>query len=74
MDAVIYQPIGVINTPFIDEAPRQPIFSNETGTVTIFDEYVQGLKNIEQHSHVVLIFSSSSVKRIYTPHSDAMEQ
>ena len=54
-----FKPIGVIHSPFssAEETPIQPVFSKENrGTVEVFDEYSEGLKDIDGFSHIMLIY------------------
>ena len=53
-----YKAIGVIHSSFTDKSstPIQSIFSKEKGTVEIFREYADGLKDIEGFSHLYLIY------------------
>ncbi len=54
----VMRPIGVIHTPFTTTAgmPIQPIFSQVGGQVEVFPEYEEGLKDVEEFSHVILIY------------------
>ena len=57
---IIHRPIGIIHTPHTDpvETPRQPIHAKGVpGTVELFPEYEEGLRDIETFSHAYLIFS-----------------
>ena len=59
MDDLTLKPIGVIHTPFKEPAgmPIQPAGADGVkGTVEIFPEFSDGLKNIEGFSHIILIF------------------
>ncbi len=59
LDRIIYKPIGVIHSPF-REARGTPIQSAAAkgigGSVEIFPEYGEGLKDIEGFSHIFLIY------------------
>ena len=59
MDKIEYSPIGIIHSPF-KEPKGTPIQSAAAegieGTVEIFSEYVEGLKDLEGFSHIFLIF------------------
>ena len=62
-----YHPIGTIHSPFKDLAgmPIQP--SGESagpGTVEILPEFVQGLKDLEGFSHVILLYHFHRVERV----------
>ena len=59
MNEIKYKPIGVVHSPF--KAPKgtpvQPAGAKGTsGTVEIFPEYVEGLKDIEGFSHIILLY------------------
>ncbi len=59
MEPVTYQPIGIIHTPFkeIEETPIQGVFAPYSkGTVEVFPEYTEGLKDIDGFSHLILIY------------------
>jgi tRNA (adenine37-N6)-methyltransferase len=53
------KPIGIVHTPFRDKAdcPIQPRYSGEAaGTVEVFPEYAEGLKDLDTFSHIYLLF------------------
>jgi tRNA (adenine37-N6)-methyltransferase len=54
----LYKAIGLIHSPFKEKAhtPIQGVFSVEKGTVVLFPEYAEGLKDIEGFSHLYLIY------------------
>jgi tRNA (adenine37-N6)-methyltransferase len=59
MKDVVYSPIGVIHSPF--KAPQDvPIQSaaakGVVGYVKVFPEYVEGLKDVEGFSHLILVY------------------
>jgi tRNA-Thr(GGU) m(6)t(6)A37 methyltransferase TsaA len=57
---VCYTPIGTIHTPWTDIAgmPIQPSGARGVqGTVRIFDEYAEGLRDIDGFSRVILIYA-----------------
>jgi len=59
MSEIKYRPIGVIHSPFKEPkgTPIQPAGAEGTnGTVEIFPEYAEGLKNIEGFSHIILLY------------------
>ena len=54
-----YQPIGIIHSPFSDPAamPIQPSGARGArGTVEIYPEYAEGLKDLEGFSHLILLY------------------
>ena len=55
---IVYSSIGVIHSPFTekDHTPIQGLFSKATGTVEVFPEYAEGLRDIEGFSHLFLIY------------------
>jgi len=53
------KPIGVIHTPFVkpEGMPIQPAgAAGVTGTVEVFEEYREGLKDLDGFSHVILLY------------------
>ncbi len=59
MNEIKYKPIGVIHSPFKEPkgTPIQPAGAEGiAGTVEVFPEYVEGLKDIEGFSHLILIY------------------
>lgn len=59
MASVTYEPIGTIHTPFREKAktPIQGIFNPDTsGEVEVFPQYGEGLKNLEEFSHLILVY------------------
>ena len=58
MDNITYRPIGVIHSQFKvpEGVPIQPPAAEGIpGTVEVFPEYSDGLKDIEGFSHIMLI-------------------
>jgi tRNA-Thr(GGU) m(6)t(6)A37 methyltransferase TsaA len=66
MKRIVYEPIGVIHSPFKD-AHSMPIQSAAAlgvrGTVEVFPEYTKGLDDIEGFSHIILIYHFHLSKR-----------
>ncbi|RLF04319.1 MAG: tRNA (N6-threonylcarbamoyladenosine(37)-N6)-methyltransferase TrmO [Thermoprotei archaeon] len=63
---VIYRPIGVIRTPFkspIGVPIQPPAARGVRGIVEVFPEYVEGLKDLEGFSHIILIYHFHLVKK-----------
>jgi tRNA-Thr(GGU) m(6)t(6)A37 methyltransferase TsaA len=59
MSEIIYKPIGIIHSGFQakESMPIQTAFAKGTkGYIEIFDEYVDGLKDLDQFSHLILIY------------------
>jgi tRNA-Thr(GGU) m(6)t(6)A37 methyltransferase TsaA len=59
MDPVIYKPIGLIRSPFMDPE-GMPIQSSAAqgvaGTVVLAQEFAAGLKDLDGFSHIILIY------------------
>jgi len=59
MNEIRYEPIGIVHSPF-KEPKGTPIQSvgaeGIDGTVEIFQKYVEGLKDLEGFSHIILIY------------------
>ncbi len=59
MKEIIIKPIGVIRTPHTDikNMPIQPIAAEGIkGYIELLPEYIEGLKDIEGFSHLILIY------------------
>jgi len=59
MNEIRYKPIGIIHSPFKEPrgTPIQPAGARDIeSTVEIASEYVEGLKDIEGFSHIILIY------------------
>ncbi|HOA98625.1 tRNA (N6-threonylcarbamoyladenosine(37)-N6)-methyltransferase TrmO [Candidatus Sordicultor fermentans] len=59
MMQICYQPIGIIHSPYLkpEGTPIQPrTAGGVSGTVEIFDQYVEGLQDLEGFSHIILIY------------------
>ena len=71
MEAVQYQPIGIISSPFKDNVgiPRQAVGASDIkATVKVFDEFSEGLEDLDGFSHIIVIFHMHLVKN---PHLKA---
>ena len=67
MDKIIYTPIGIIHSPFKQPkgTPIQPKAAKGIkGEVEVFSEYAEGLKNIEEFSHIILIYHFHLIKKV----------
>jgi len=64
---VTFTPIGIISTPFTD-LEQMPIQSSgrasAAGSAQIFPEYLEGLKDLEEFSHVILLYHLHKVERV----------
>ena len=59
MQEIVYKPIGVIHSPFIDVEgmPIQPrAATGIAGTVDVNQDLARGLKDLEGFSHIILIY------------------
>ena len=59
MSDITYRPIGIIRTPFKhkERMPIQPSGARGVrGTIAINADYMEGLKDLEGFSHVILIY------------------
>jgi tRNA-Thr(GGU) m(6)t(6)A37 methyltransferase TsaA len=74
---ISYRPIGVIHSPFtgIEGMPIQPTgASGIQGTVEVFPEFTEGLKDLEGFSHIILLYHFhrvQEVKLVVTPFMDS---
>jgi len=62
---IIYKQIGVIHSPFLEPkgVPIQPSSNKTTeGVVEVFKEYQNGLKDLEEFSHIILIYHFHLIK------------
>ena len=60
-----YRPIGIVHSPFKEPkgTPIQPTAAkNIAGTLELYPEYVEGLKDVEGFSHLILIYHFHLVK------------
>jgi len=77
MNEIKYRPIGVIHSPFKEPkgTPIQPAGAKGiNGTVEIFPEYTEGLKDIEGFSHIILLYHfhlSKGAALIVKPYMDS---
>jgi len=76
MKKITYQPIGIIHSPFTStvRTPIQPSSAEGyQGTVEVFPEYAEGLKDIEGFSHLLLVYHfhlSQDFKLLVKPYLD----
>jgi len=65
VEAVSYRPIGIIHSPFKENVgiPRQAVSALDIkGSIEIFDDFSEGLKDLDGFSHIVVIFDMHMVK------------
>ena len=59
MPEIEYKPIGIIHSPFKEPlgTPIQSAGAQDIeGTIEVFPEYIEGLKDLEGFSHIILIY------------------
>jgi len=80
MKEVKYSPIGVVHSPYRQPSgtPVQPTAAKDVrGTVEIFPEYVEGLKDMKGFSHIVLLYHfhlSKGCSLLVKPYMDVVER
>lgn len=65
MTIISYQPIGIIHSPFKENVgiPRQSIGASDIkGSIEVFDDYSEGIKDLDGFSHIIIIFHLHMVK------------
>lgn len=74
---LLYQPIGIIHSPF-DEIAGMPIqptgAAGIRGTLEIFSDYAEGLTDLDGFSHLILLYHfhrAKKVQLILTPFLDS---
>src|SRR4030042_3928572 len=55
-------PIGVIHSPYKDRKQCPPQGREEICEIEVFEEYAQGLKDIDGFSHLILLYWLHSTK------------
>ena len=55
---VTYKPIGIVHSGHTvqEDTPIQGIFNDSKGTVEVFEEYAEGLIDIEKFTHLILLY------------------
>ncbi|PMQ01171.1 MAG: tRNA (N6-threonylcarbamoyladenosine(37)-N6)-methyltransferase TrmO [Dictyoglomus sp. NZ13-RE01] len=65
-------PIGVIHSPYKERGLYQGRFSEEVSEIEVFDEYKEGLKDVETCSHLIILYWLHRARRdillTHTPH------
>jgi len=68
------KPIGVIRSPFKrpGDAPHQGRLTRETSTLEVFGEFAAGLKDVEEATHLIVLYwcdrADRNVLQTRTPH------
>lgn len=74
---IVYHAIGMIHSPFtsLDQMPIQPTaVASAAGFAEIFPDYVEGLKDLDGFSHLILLYHFhriSSHRLVVTPFLDS---
>ena len=57
-NGILVRPIGTIHTSHTipEEAPLQSRFTSAHGSLEVYPEYSEGLRDIEQFSHLILLY------------------
>jgi len=66
LNTITYTPIGIIHSPFKEPkgVPIQPAGAEGiSGTVELLPEYVEGLKDLEGFSHILLLYHFHLAKK-----------
>jgi len=77
IEDIVYRPIGILHTPFkeVENMPIQPSgAAGIRGTVELFSEFAEGLKDLDGFSHLILLYhfhESRGYKLIVTPFLDS---
>jgi tRNA-Thr(GGU) m(6)t(6)A37 methyltransferase TsaA len=77
---IIYKPIGIIRSEhaIAGKTPIQPVYAeNCIGQVEVFEEYADGLRDLEGFSHIYLLYhfhQSSQVKLMVKPFLQDVER
>jgi tRNA-Thr(GGU) m(6)t(6)A37 methyltransferase TsaA len=67
VEKIVFNPIGIIHSAFTKPkgTPIQPAAAGGAeGKVEVFKEYTPGLKDLDQFSHIILIFYFHKVKKV----------
>ncbi|NQU87353.1 MAG: tRNA (N6-threonylcarbamoyladenosine(37)-N6)-methyltransferase TrmO [Mariniphaga sp.] len=77
MKSIKIHPIGIIHSPFTipEGTPIQPGGSTAAGEIEIFDEYLEGLTDLEGFSHIIVLFHFHKIeqeKLIVKPYMDSV--
>lgn len=65
MSDIVYQPIGLIHSEHTaaEKTPIQPIYAQEcNGKIEVFPEFAAGLTDLENFSHIYLLYHLNRVK------------
>lgn len=74
MAPIILKPVGIIHSPYkvSKEAPRQGRYSEHLMELEIYEEYIDGLKDISRATHLIVLHWLHQARRdllqVSTPH------
>lgn len=76
MQAIEYSAIGVVHTPYGENAPSQGREDDDTGEfyLELFSRYSSGLRDLERFDHIMILFHMDRVRgydgsnEAYPPH------
>lgn len=80
MNEIVFKPIGIIRSVHSkpEETPIQPVYAAGCkGSVELFPEYAEGLKDLDGFSHIYLVFHlhlAKGVKLMVKPFMDDTER
>jgi tRNA-Thr(GGU) m(6)t(6)A37 methyltransferase TsaA len=59
------KPIGIINSPYKtkEDAPRQGRYSDKLSKITVFDEYLEGIQDIQRHNYYYILYWLDKAER-----------
>ena len=65
MKSIIIKPIGIVHSPFksAEGTPIQPGGSSAAGEIEIFDEYLEGLTDLDGFSHIMVLFHFHKIEQ-----------
>lgn len=77
MNSIKINPIGIVHSPFksAEGTPIQPRGSNVSGEIEIFDEYLEGLADLDGFSHIILLYHFHNIeeeKLMVKPYMDTV--
>jgi tRNA-Thr(GGU) m(6)t(6)A37 methyltransferase TsaA len=78
--SIIFHPIGVVRSPYHEQegTPIQPVYAGGVrGTVVVFEEYLQALKDLDGFSMIWLLYDfdrAKAWKPLVTPYRDTQER
>jgi len=76
MEEVVYKPIGIVESPYASREgmPIQPTGGQGVrGRIRVFEEYVEGLQDLNGFSHIILIYHfhlTRETRLVVTPFLD----